>query len=49
MLLADAIERAELTMNSTVGELLPTLAASAAATVTVRELCTHTSGLLRGS
>lgn len=47
MLLADAIERAELTMDSTVGELLPTLAASAAATVTVRELCTHTSGLPR--
>jgi CubicO group peptidase (beta-lactamase class C family) len=47
MLLADAIDRAELTMSSTVGELLPSLAASAAATVTVQELCTHTSGLPR--
>jgi CubicO group peptidase (beta-lactamase class C family) len=47
MLLADAIDRAELTMSSTVGELLPTLAASAVAAVTVRELCTHTSGLPR--
>lgn len=47
MLLADAIERAELAMSSTVGELLPSLAGSAAATVTVQELCTHTSGLPR--
>jgi CubicO group peptidase (beta-lactamase class C family) len=47
MLLADSIERAELTLDSTVGELLPALAGSAAATVNVRELCTHTSGLPR--
>lgn len=47
MLLADAIERAELTMDSTVAELLSSLAGSAAATVTVQELCTHTSGLPR--
>jgi CubicO group peptidase (beta-lactamase class C family) len=47
MVLADAIERGELTMDSTAGELLPALAHSAVATVTVRELCTHTSGLPR--
>jgi CubicO group peptidase (beta-lactamase class C family) len=47
MLLADAIERAELTMSSTVGEVLPVLVGSAVATVTVQELCTHTSGLPR--
>ncbi len=47
MLLADSIERAELAMNSTVSELLPSLTGSAAATVTVQELCTHTSGLPR--
>jgi CubicO group peptidase (beta-lactamase class C family) len=47
MLLADAIERTELTMTSTVGQLVPSLAGSAVATVTVQELCTHTSGLPR--
>jgi CubicO group peptidase (beta-lactamase class C family) len=47
MLLADAIERGKLTMDSTVGELHPSLANSAAARVTVQELCTHTSGLPR--
>jgi len=47
MLLADAIERAELTMNSTVGEVLPALSGSAVATVSVQELCTHASGLPR--
>jgi CubicO group peptidase (beta-lactamase class C family) len=47
MLLADAIERGELSMDSTVAELLPALARSRVATVTVRELCTHTSGLPR--
>jgi CubicO group peptidase (beta-lactamase class C family) len=34
-------------MSCTVGELLPSLAGSAAATVTMQELCTHTSGLPR--
>jgi CubicO group peptidase (beta-lactamase class C family) len=47
MLLADAIERTELTITSTVGELAPSLAGSAVAAVTVQELCTHTSGLPR--
>lgn len=47
MLLADAIERGELTMTSTVGQLAPSLADSAAASVTAQELCTHTSGLPR--
>jgi CubicO group peptidase (beta-lactamase class C family) len=47
MLLADAIERGELTMSSTVGQLAPSLADSAVASVTAQELCTHTSGLPR--
>jgi CubicO group peptidase (beta-lactamase class C family) len=47
MLLADAVERAELSMNTPAGELLPCLAGSEVATVTMRELCTHTSGLPR--
>jgi len=47
MVLADAIERGELSMDSTAVELLPALAHTRAATVTVRELCTHTSGLPR--
>jgi CubicO group peptidase (beta-lactamase class C family) len=47
MLLADAIERGELTMTSTVGQLAPSLADSAVASVTAQELCTHTSGLPR--
>lgn len=47
MMLADAIERGELSMDSTAAELLPTLDCTRAATVTVRELCTHTSGLPR--
>ena len=47
MMLADAIERGELSMDSTAAELLPALARTKAGTVTVRELCTHTSGLPR--
>jgi CubicO group peptidase (beta-lactamase class C family) len=47
MVLADAIERGELSLDSTVAELLPALARTRVATVTVRELCTHTSGLPR--
>jgi CubicO group peptidase (beta-lactamase class C family) len=47
MLLADAIERGELSMDTTVGEVFPTVVGSEVATVTVRELCTHTSGLPR--
>jgi CubicO group peptidase (beta-lactamase class C family) len=47
MLLACAVERAELTMDTTVGESLSNLTDSPVATVSVRELCTHTSGLPR--
>jgi CubicO group peptidase (beta-lactamase class C family) len=47
MVLADAIERGELSMDSTAAELLPVLAPTRAGTLTVRELCTHTSGLPR--
>jgi len=47
MLLADAIERAELSLDATAGELLPGLAGSAVSAVTVQQLCTHTSGLPR--
>jgi CubicO group peptidase (beta-lactamase class C family) len=47
MLLADAIERTELTLASTVGQFIPSLASSAVAAVTLQELCTHTSGLPR--
>jgi CubicO group peptidase (beta-lactamase class C family)/predicted kinase len=47
MLLADAIERGELSMDTTVGEVLPAVAGSEVATVSVRELCAHTSGLPR--
>lgn len=49
MPLADAIERTELTLTSTVGQLVPSLAGSAVATVTMQELCTHTSGLPRAA
>ena len=45
MLLADAIDRRELSMDTTVGEVLPAVAGSEVSTVSVRELCTHTSGL----
>lgn len=48
MLLADAIDRRELSMDTTVGEVLPAVAGSEISTVSVRELCTHTS-VLRGS
>ncbi|MHB8295674.1 MAG: serine hydrolase domain-containing protein [Acidimicrobiales bacterium] len=47
MLLADAIDRGELSMDTTVGEVFPALAGSEVATVSVGELCTHTSGLPR--
>jgi CubicO group peptidase (beta-lactamase class C family) len=53
MLLADSIARGELTLDTTVGEILagtPSLAArteGALPTLTLRELVTHTSGLPR--
>jgi len=45
MLLAEAVTRGEVTLDSTVGVLLPDTAGSPLGSVTVRELCTHTSGL----
>jgi CubicO group peptidase (beta-lactamase class C family) len=47
MLVADSIERGEMTADTTVGEILDRYAGSELGTVTVRELCTHTSGLPR--
>jgi len=47
MLLACAIERAEVTMDSTVAEVFPELSDTGLAAVTVRQLCTHCSGLPR--
>jgi CubicO group peptidase (beta-lactamase class C family) len=47
MLVADAIARGELSLDTTVTELLPGYGATELGTVSVRELCTHTSGLPR--
>jgi len=47
MLLAEAVRRGEVTLDATVGALLPDTAASPLGSVTLRELCTHTSGLPR--
>ena len=47
MLVAEAVDRGELTLDSTVADLAPELAGSPVGPVTVRELCTHTSGLPR--
>ncbi len=53
MLLAEAVDRGELTLGTTVGEILaarPGLHAQTRGplhTITLRELCTHTSGLPR--
>lgn len=46
LLYVDALTRGEITPDTTVGEILP-LAGSAAATVTLAALSTHTSGLPR--
>lgn len=45
MLLAEAQRRGEASLDSTIVELLPDTAASPVGSVTLRELCTHTSGL----
>lgn len=49
MLLADALDRDELTLDCTVSAVLSDMAASPLGSVTLRELCTHTSGLRRQS
>jgi len=47
MLLADAIERGELSLATEVGAIVPRCAGTAFGSVSARELCTHTSGLPR--
>lgn len=47
MLQAEAVRRGEVTLDTTVGRLLPDTAARPLGSVTLRELCTHTSGLPR--
>jgi CubicO group peptidase (beta-lactamase class C family) len=47
MLLADAVGRGEVSLDSTVGDLDPVLGAGPLASVALRELATHTSGLPR--
>lgn len=45
MLLADAVERGEVTLDDRADRWLPALAGSEAGSVTLRELATHTSGV----
>ena len=45
MLLADSIARGEISLRTKVGDVLPDTAAAEAGSITVTELCTHTSGL----
>ncbi len=47
MLLADAIDRREVSLETTVGDVVPEAAGTAFGSITLRELCTHTSGLPR--
>ncbi|MGH9045714.1 MAG: serine hydrolase domain-containing protein, partial [Acidimicrobiales bacterium] len=47
LLLADAIERDEIRLRTTVAEILPEAVGTALGSVTVTQLCTHTSGLPR--
>lgn len=47
MLLAEAVERGEVAMDSTVGDVVPGMVEKPLGSVTLRELCTHTSGLPR--
>ena len=47
MLLAEAVRRGEVRLDTTVASLLPETATSDLGTVTLQELCTHTSGLPR--
>jgi CubicO group peptidase (beta-lactamase class C family) len=47
MLLADAIQRAELSLDASVAAILPERRGTEFGSITMRELCTHTSGLPR--
>lgn len=47
LLLADAVDRGEVSLDTQVGEVIEELRSAPAAEVTLRELCTHTSGLPR--
>lgn len=47
MLLADAIRRGEVTLETTVAALAPELSGTPIAAITLRQLATHTSGLPR--
>jgi CubicO group peptidase (beta-lactamase class C family) len=47
MLLADAVERGEIALDTEVRELVPTSAGTEFGSITMKELCTHTSGLPR--
>jgi CubicO group peptidase (beta-lactamase class C family) len=47
MLLADAIDRREVSLDTTIGDVLPRDARDQFGSISFRELCTHTSGLPR--
>ena len=47
MLLADAIDRGEVSLDSTIGDLLPGHEGTQLGSISLKELCTHTSGLPR--
>ena len=47
MLLADAIDRGVISLDTTVNDVVPSFAGSEVGSITVQELCTHTSGLPR--
>ena len=47
MLLADSVERGELSLDSDVGAVVSDLAGTRFGSVTAKELCTHTAGLPR--
>ncbi|MEO6998081.1 MAG: serine hydrolase domain-containing protein [Terracoccus sp.] len=47
LILADAIERGEVTLDTQVGKVVAELSSVPVAEVTLRELCTHSSGLPR--
>ncbi len=47
MLLADAVERGEISLETEVGDVIVTVAGTDFGSITMKELCTHTSGLPR--
>jgi CubicO group peptidase (beta-lactamase class C family) len=47
MLLADAVDRGEVSLDTTIGALLSGSAGTRFGSISLRELCTHTSGLPR--